>query len=213
MVGMAATRIRAADAADAAFMTSMLISAMNWSPEHLQSSTALLADPQVWQYIADWPQPNDRGLIAVDDGDRPLGACWLRYRPWSARGFGFIASDIPELTIGVRSDARRTGIGRALLHTMADQARSRGVARLSLSVEHGNPAAHLYRSEGWRTVKSEPGADTMALDLTTPPPLAGTEETTGVRHMGARSSCPVEATKASGPISADLGRLRACLEQ
>ena len=163
---MTAIRIRAADAEDAVFMTSMLISAMNWSPERLNSAAALLSDPQVWQYIADWPLADDRGLIAVDEGGRPLGACWLRYRPSTGRGFGYIASDVPELTIAVRSEARRAGIGRTLLRAMADQARSRGVPRLSLSVEHGNPAAHLYRSEGWCTVKSEPDADTMALDLT-----------------------------------------------
>jgi GNAT superfamily N-acetyltransferase len=165
MVAMTAIRIRPADADDAEFMTSMLIAAMNWSPEHTTSPAALLADPQVWQYIADWPQPDDRGLIAVDDDGRPSGACWLRYRPANRPGFGFLAQDVPELTIGVRPDTRRTGIGRALLQAMADQARSRGVTALSLSVEHGNPAAHLYRSEGWRTVKAEPDADTMTLDL------------------------------------------------
>lgn len=149
-------------------MTSMLISAMNWSPEHQQSGADLLADPQVRQYIAGWPRAGDRGLIAVDDADQSLGACWLRYRTSSGRGFGFVASDVPELTIGVRSDARRRGIGRALLRAMADQARAEGVPRLSLSVEHGNPAADLYRSEGWRTVVSDSDADTMALDLTVP---------------------------------------------
>ena len=127
MAGMTAIRIRAADAEDAVFMTSMLISAMNWSSERLNSAAALLADPQVWQYIADWPLADDRGLIAVDEGGRPLGACWLRYRPSTGRGFGYIASDVPELTIAVRSEARRAGIGRTLLRAMADQARSRGV--------------------------------------------------------------------------------------
>ncbi len=163
---MPAIRIRAAAAGDAAFMASMLVAAMNWSPGRSTSPAALLADPQVWQYIADWPQPGDDGLIAVDADGRSLGACWLRYRPATRPGFGFLAPDVPELTIGVRSDARRTGIGRALLRAVAAQARARGVTALSLSVEHGNPAAHLYRSEGWRTVRAEPDAETMSLDLT-----------------------------------------------
>lgn len=166
---MTAIRIRPAGADDAIFMTSMLISAMNWSPEHQQSRAALLGDPQVRQYIAGWPQADDRGLIAIDDAGGSLGACWLRYRRSASRGFGFIASDVPELTIGVRSDARRAGIGRALLRAMAAQARAEGVTRISLSVEHGNPAADLYRSEGWRTVISESDADTMVLDLTAAP--------------------------------------------
>jgi ribosomal protein S18 acetylase RimI-like enzyme len=162
---MGPIRIRSATADDAAFMTSMLLSAVNWSDAHLLTAPDLVADPQIWNYIADWPQPDDRGLIAVDEARGSLGACWLRYRPSSSRGFGFLAADVPELTIGVRSDARRAGIGRALLRAMAAQAQARGVMRLSLSVEHGNPAAELYRSEGWRIVAAELDADTMVLDL------------------------------------------------
>jgi GNAT superfamily N-acetyltransferase len=162
---MSPIRIRSAAAGDAPFMTSMLVAAMNWSDEHQLADVDLLADPQVWNYIAEWPRPDDRGLIAVDEAGGSLGACWLRYRPPVSPGFGFLAADVPELTIGVRSDARRTGVGRALLRATAEQARARGVTRLSLSVEHGNPAADLYRSEGWRIVVGESDADTMVLDL------------------------------------------------
>jgi len=161
--------IRPAIAEDAAFMTMMLVAAMNWSDAHQLSSADLLADPQVWNYIADWPRADDHGLIAADQAGASLGACWLRYRPSSSRGFGFLAPDVPELTIGVRAEARRAGVGRALLRDTAKQAQARGTARLSLSVEQGNPAAHLYRSEGWRVVMSDVEADTMVLDLLTWP--------------------------------------------
>jgi GNAT superfamily N-acetyltransferase len=157
--------IRAADADDTVFLTSMLITAMTWVPDDPASPAAVLADAQVWQYIAEWPRPGDHGLVAVDEQGRPQGACWLRYRTARSPGFGFVAPDVPELTIAVRSGARRMGIGRALLQAMAEQARSRGVTRLSLNVEHGNPAARLYRSEGWRTVEVDADAETMTLDL------------------------------------------------
>lgn len=38
---------------------------------------------------------------------------------------------------------------------------------LSLSVERANPAAALYRSEGWLVIESGRDSDTMILDLTT----------------------------------------------
>jgi hypothetical protein len=99
----------------------------------------------------------------------PLGACWLRYRPVSNPGYGYVAADIPELTLAVRRDARGQGIGRALLRAIAAAARAAGLTSLSLSVEHANTiAARLYRSEGWRIVKSEIDADTMLLDLRQP---------------------------------------------
>lgn len=161
--------IRPATARDAAFMTTMLVAAMNWSDAHQLSSSDVLADPQISGYIADWPRADDHGLIAVDGAGASLGACWLRYRPASSRGFGFLASDVPELTIGVRAEARGAGVGRALLRDTAKDAQARGTARLSLSVERGNPAANLYRSEGWRIVESDVEADTMALDLLTWP--------------------------------------------
>jgi GNAT superfamily N-acetyltransferase len=158
-------RIRSATADDLVFMTSMLLAAADWSEAHELTAAGPLADPRIRAYIADWPRPDDRGLIAVDEAGTSLGACWLRYRPSSNPGFGFLAADVPELTIGVRADARRAGVGRALLRAVAGQAQAEGLTRLSLSVEHGNPAADLYRSEGWRVVVPEVDADTMVLDL------------------------------------------------
>ena len=48
---------------------------------------------------------------------------------------------------------------------VAHNSRYPGLARVSLSVEHGNPARRLYVSEGYRTVTSDADSDTMVLDL------------------------------------------------
>lgn len=159
-------QIRRAEPADARFLTSMLVAAVNFSPEGQHDAATVLSNPQVANYIAGWPRDRDLGLVAIAEGDLPLGACWLRYRPASEPGYGFVASDVPELTIGVRHHARGRGIGRALLRAIAAQARAAGVTKLSLSVEHANHgASRLYRSEGWRTVTSDGDAETMVLDL------------------------------------------------
>ena len=168
---MDSIQIRGAGPADAPFLTSMLVAAVNFSSDRQQDPAVVLSDPQVAHYIAGWPRDRDRGLVATTDHGLPLGACWLRYRLVSNPGYGFIGPDTPELTIGVCRHARGRGIGRALLRAIAAEARADGLTTLSLSVEHGNHAAsYLYRSEGWRTVKSEIDADTMVLDLTASPP-------------------------------------------
>ena len=79
-----------------------------------------------------------------------MGAAWLRFLPAADPGYGFVAPDVPELTIGVARDWRGRGVGRALLRALAGQARSAGIRRISLSVERKNFAQKLYLSEGYR---------------------------------------------------------------
>jgi ribosomal protein S18 acetylase RimI-like enzyme len=163
---MCAIQIRDAGPDDAPFLVSMLVETVNFAPDRQQDPLGVLADPQLVSYIADWPRDRDRGLIATNDRGSPIGACWLRYRSASDPGYGFVAPDIPELTIGLGRQARGQGIGRALLRAIAAQARAEGVTTLSLSVEHANLiAALLYRSEGWRLFKHGSDADTLVLDL------------------------------------------------
>lgn len=47
---------------------------------------------------------------------------------------------------------RRRGIGRALLHLFAQDARKRGARRLLLEMRRGNPAEALYREFGFEPI-------------------------------------------------------------
>ena len=60
---------------------------------------------------------------------------------------------------------RAHGVGRALLQSLCDHARAQGFARLSLSVERGNFAVSLYRSEGFAVTQPGHGRDTMVKRL------------------------------------------------
>ncbi|HKN95779.1 MAG TPA: GNAT family N-acetyltransferase [Pseudonocardiaceae bacterium] len=156
--------VRAATAGDADFLADMLVEAANW-PSHVDRPRAeVLADPEIAHYVAGWPRDTDLGVVAVD-GDRPVGAAWLRFFTEAEPAYGFVRADVPELAIGVVADQRGRGVGRALLRALADAARLAGIERISLSVERANRAIELYRAEGYRTVSSRDHADTMVLDL------------------------------------------------
>jgi ribosomal protein S18 acetylase RimI-like enzyme len=116
-------------------------------------------------YITGWPRPDDFGVVAVDAEGRSAGAAWARTLPAEDSGYGFVAADVPEVSMAVVPEWRGRGLGRAMLRALLEMARHRKVPALSLSVEDGNRAIGLYRSAGFRTVGRNGGSDTMLLDL------------------------------------------------
>lgn len=154
--------IRQATAEDTEFLTDMLLAAVNWSPEWKpRTRRRVLTDPRTAHYIAGWPRPGDLGVVAEADAE-PVGAAWLRFFPAADPGYGFVAPDVPELTIGVRAAWRGRGAGRALLRAVTGAAAQAGIARISLSVERKNFARALYLAEGFTVIDaSDPGSDTM----------------------------------------------------
>jgi ribosomal protein S18 acetylase RimI-like enzyme len=158
--------IRRAAPEDGTFMADMLVEAVNWSSEWKKKSRRhVLSTPRTAHYIAGWPRDTDLGVIAGANGER-IGAAWLRFLSDADPGYGFVACDVPELTIGVAVHWRGRGVGRALLQAIAGQAGSAGIQQISLSVERKNFAQKLYSSEGYRIVdSSDAGSDTMVKDL------------------------------------------------
>jgi ribosomal protein S18 acetylase RimI-like enzyme len=61
-----------------------------------------------------------------------------------------VATDVPELSIGVAAEARGRGVGSALLDALLTLARERGYRAVSLSVDRRNPARRLYERKGFR---------------------------------------------------------------
>jgi GNAT superfamily N-acetyltransferase len=124
-----------------------------------------MATPERAHYVTGWPKPGDQGVVAEADG-QPIGAAWLRFFADDDPGYGFVAADVPELSIAVISSWRGHGVGRAMLRACADQARSSGIRQISLSVGRENYAQRLYLSEGYRIIdSSDARSDTMLLDL------------------------------------------------
>jgi len=141
-------RCRQAGAEDFVFLATMLGEAAVWRPDKpTPTGEEVLADPRYAMYLAGWPRGGDFGLIAEQDG--PIGAAWYRIYSEETHGHGFVAPDIPELSIAVISSRRQEGIGRPLLVDLIDASVAEGHAALSLSVNDGNPARGLYESVGF----------------------------------------------------------------
>ncbi|HSI01366.1 MAG TPA: ribosomal protein S18-alanine N-acetyltransferase [Reyranella sp.] len=108
--------------------------------------------------------PNVGGLFVDRDGE-PIGLVLWR-----------TAADEAELlTIAVRSDCRRRGVGRALLDAVVERATQAGARSLFLEVGADNPAARsLYSQVGFAEVGCRPAyyarregfADALVLRLT-----------------------------------------------
>jgi GNAT superfamily N-acetyltransferase len=76
-----------------------------------------------------------------------------------------VASDVPELSIGVAADARGRGVRSALLEALLTLAREQGYQVLSQSVDRQNPARRLYERTGIRETGVSAPSDTSVTML------------------------------------------------
>jgi ribosomal protein S18 acetylase RimI-like enzyme len=142
--------VRPAKADDLPFLWDMLFEAAAVSPTmRALGKEAALAQPANQKYLVAWGRPGDAAVVAVDAIGRRYGASWYRLFPKAAPGYGFVAPEIPELTIGVSAAARGQGVGTQLLRSLLDTARAQSFQRLSLSVDRQNPARALYERLGF----------------------------------------------------------------
>ena len=143
-------QIRLADPGDEPFLWDM-----GWEATAIDEGMrtlgreAAFAVPHIRRYLESWGRPGDVAVVAIMDGQR-VGAAWFRLFSAEDPGWGFVASDVPELSIGVVTEARGNGIGSALLDALLTLARGQGYRAVSLSVDRQNPARRLYERKGFR---------------------------------------------------------------
>ena len=153
-------RFRPAAADDFTFLAAMLGEAAVWRPDKpTPTADQVLADRRYALYLAGWPRQGDYGLVAEQDG--PVGAAWYRTYTEANHGYGFVAEDVPELSIAVIASRRHEGIGRRLLVDLIEASVTQGYPALSLSVARDNPARGLYESSGFVPVEIHGSSWTM----------------------------------------------------
>jgi ribosomal protein S18 acetylase RimI-like enzyme len=167
--------IRPLEADDLPFLRRMLDAAAFWRPmppallprlrqRVLRPILRLLVRRYLGLYHRDWGRAGDAGVVAEIDGER-VGAAWYRRFTEASHGDGFIDEATPELAIAVEAAHRGRGVGRALLLAIAERARSDGLERIGLSVDHDNPAKRLYEAVGYRDLAPDDPEGRMVLEL------------------------------------------------
>ena len=99
--------------------------------------------------------PATEFLLATPDGrNEPAGVCQLRFRLAIWTGVG----DCWLEDLFVRDDARRSGLGRALVTAAFERAAARGCRRVELDVDDDNESAiALYEAMGFSLESKPPG--------------------------------------------------------
>ena len=141
--------IRPLRADEVPFLRDMLYAALAWNPDRsLPPKALLLRLPQLTMFYEGWGREGDVALVAEIEG-RPVGLAWYRFFTEETHGEGFVDEATPEVAIAVVDGQRGSGVGTALMEAIHAEARGSGVERISLSVDHDNPARRLYERLGY----------------------------------------------------------------
>ncbi|MPL89551.1 hypothetical protein SDC9_35587 [bioreactor metagenome] len=136
---------------------------LNWNGNRF-SRKEIDENPHFAHYFNTWLENSDFGFVAERHG-KPFGVVWLKYFPSDNPGYGFIAENIPELSICMLPNHRGLGIGTELIKTAINKAKSLSIPAISLSVEMGNSARNLYLRTGFKPVDDIPDNSTLILYL------------------------------------------------
>ncbi len=143
----------------------VVYTAVSWNdPPDLPAFEIALEHPKIARFHRGWGRPGDFGLRAAIDGVF-AGAVFARLFTDADHGEGYVDDRTPELGIAVEERFRGRGVGRLLLEALADEARRRGMERLSLSVNNPNPAKRLYEQAGYVVHEDDGASSIMALEL------------------------------------------------
>lgn len=145
------------------FITEMLYQAI-YVPEGEQPpSREVIEDNKLKKYYEDIGKDTDFGYIAVNsETNEFLGAIWLRLFDENNKGWGFVNSDTPELSMAILQDYRGFGIGTRLLEYLIKNSIEK-YPNISLSVDPSNYAKKLYQKYGFEEIGENEGAIVMIM--------------------------------------------------
>lgn len=151
---------------DLPFLREMIYEAIHWSDGERPSMEETLARPAIAMLTDGWGRDGDWGLIAESPNGTPIGAAWCR--SWTAdhHAFGYVADDIPEVSIALARGQRERGLGSTLLQALLNIARADGLPKLSLAVEQANlRAQRVYEKLGFTRVETTAEDYIMVVNL------------------------------------------------
>ena len=110
--------------------------------------------PELFCYIKDFGKASDFCLVAESQGNL-IGAIWSRIFTETEKGYGYVDSKTPELSMSVKENFRQKGAGAKLLLAMIVKLAQLHYEQVSLSVDKQNYAFKMYLKFGFEIVKSD----------------------------------------------------------
>jgi RimJ/RimL family protein N-acetyltransferase len=140
---------RALESRDQDFLFDMLFEAIYVPPGSATVDRSILKLPEIRKYAADWgSRKGDLGLL-ISIKENPVGAIWLRFFSEEKQGYGYVADKTPELSMALLPEFRGRGYGTEMLKRLLKDL-PQEIRCISLSVDPGNPALHLYEKFGFK---------------------------------------------------------------
>ncbi|MGR2753742.1 N-acetyltransferase family protein [Agromyces arachidis] len=146
-----AVSLRDAGPEDRALLARATLENVNWVSERFTMGD-VMSERRFSHYFTGFPAGDDLGIVAMRGRD-PIGVAWLVGLTADDPGYGYVSDDVPEFSIWVRSDERGAGLGGRLVDAVLERAADRGLPGVSLSVETGNRARHLYSRKGFTELR------------------------------------------------------------
>lgn len=127
-----------------------IVEIVHGTPADIATLNAIMADAFDPRFGEAWTPSQSLGMIALPgvwfsiawSGNRPVGFALARA----------VADEAELLLLAIRPAARRSGIGTALVRSIAADAHERGADVLHLEVRANNEAVRLYRNEGFKKI-------------------------------------------------------------
>src|SRR2546426_1619198 len=80
-------QIRAVEPGDIGFLSDMLCEAAAWRTGEAEAVCNHLGEPHLARYLDGWGRRGDRGVVAIDESGRRVGAAWYRLFAQDDRGY------------------------------------------------------------------------------------------------------------------------------
>jgi GNAT superfamily N-acetyltransferase len=153
------TWYRALEVGDAGLLWEYTYLAVHVPPGKPPYPRDILELPAIRRYAEAWGREGDMGWVACD-GERVVGAAWIRLLVGENKGFGYVDEESPELAMSLMKEYRGQGIGTGLLERLLESAAT-FYPGVCLSVDDDNPAKRLYLRAGFMPVELVGSSVTM----------------------------------------------------
>lgn len=147
------------------FLDEMLYEAIFVESGQPELPKSIIKEPSLAKYTADFgSKKSDLCLVALENNEL-IGACWGRIFDEKDKGYGFLDSKTPELSIAIKEEFRNRGIGTELIQGITEIYRGLRIKSVSLSVDKKNSALRLYNKIGFKVKIETKKSVVMRMEL------------------------------------------------